>query len=608
MFNLSRSPIRKGLSGLADGEMSIFEDDNLLELESKKENVGKYRIKTILNDIENMLAISEEAKEDRVKIAVMGELKAGKSTLVNVCARKEVAYMDICEATAIVTEITYSEDEFVHVLGINGDIQLDLSFDELLDWSECQQERQFDTEDDVYKQYDKIIIGVNADFFKNVTFVDTPGLLSIKEKNHDITNRYVAETDYILWVLDSEDLGSKAVNDELLKVRQSGKPIIGIVNKVDTPEIESEIRDYIVREYSHIFEEVFYISALNEWENIQIDDSYNSEAFAGLLDCIEDLKYDKEHSLNKTEYYQLSKDLELHQHIKATITSRKEYYDGELAAFSHVNAEIKKSVKEEFGHWVRDELFVREKNHLLELIGEDLKNYYEKYKSSEYLIEVIDGKYNEMLAFVRSKWEMLERNLSVKSSQVLIDFCYDKEMDYNSAAEFNEKATKQMIGTVGNGLKAGAGIGVALAGYAAWLGPAAQVITFTGAVVLYTIPLAIIGVGIGAYIGSKNVNFADVEKDAKIKQEIIEDLYKSVQGYVWNKEKNNICGSVVALSEHYYAERCRLYREKADEMNFDYEEPKYSMFMNGLQEYIEGIEGYISQINDDLPEPPETLE
>ena len=527
MFDLSKSPIRKNITGVADGEMSIFEDDNLLELECNKDNVGKYRIKTILRDIENMLTINENSDKDTVKIAVMGELKAGKSTFVNACARKKVAYTDICEATAIVSEITYSEEEFVHVLGINGDILHDLSFEELLDWSENQQEKQFDTEEDVYIQYDKIVMGVNTAFFKNVTFVDTPGLLSIKEKNHDITNRYVAETDYILWILDSGDLGSKAVNDELFKVKQSGKPIVGIINKVDTPKIESEIKAYIEGEYSNVFEEIFYISALNEWENIQMDDSYSTETFTNLMDYIEDLKYGKEHSSTQTEYYQLSKELELHKRIKATITSRKEYYDGELAAFSYVNDEIKKSVITEFNHWVRDELFVKEKNHLLDLRGEELRIYYEKYKSSEYLTEIIDEKYEEMSAFIRSKWEVLEYNLSAKSSQVLIDFSYNKDMECDYAKS-SEEYQKQILGIVGDGMKAGAGIGVALAGYAAWLGPAAEVISFAGAVVPYTIPLAIIGAGIGTYIGRKNLNFTDIEKDAKKKQEIIEDLYNAV--------------------------------------------------------------------------------
>ena len=95
MFDLSKSPIRKNITGVADGEMSIFEDDNLLELECNKDNVGKYRIKTILRDIENMLTINENSDKDTVKIAVMGELKAGKSTFVNACARKKVAYTDI---------------------------------------------------------------------------------------------------------------------------------------------------------------------------------------------------------------------------------------------------------------------------------------------------------------------------------------------------------------------------------------------------------------------------------------------------------------------------------------------------------------------------------
>lgn len=608
MFNVSESPIRININGLEEGKISIFEDDDLFELESNGGQVSKHRIKTILSDIENMLNISNAGQGNKVKIAVMGELKAGKSTFVNDCARKVVAYTDICEATAIVSEITYSEQEFVHVIGNDGSILLDMSFEELINWAESQQEKQFDTDDDVYQKFEKIIIGINSEFFKDVVFVDTPGLLSIKSINHDITNKYVAETDYILWVLDCEDLGSKDVNRELGRVKQSGKPIIGIINKVDTPQILDEIKGYIEKEYTNIFEEVFYISALNEWKEIENDPTYNSEVFTELLDYIKDLKSDKTYSSNQTEKYQLGKELELHQRIMAKISSRKEFYDGEIAAFSHINSKIKESLKSEFEHWVKEELFVAEKNRLFDLNGDELKNLYDRYRSREYITEIINKKCKEMTNFVSSKWEMVQNGSSIESSQVLIDFTYDKEMDCNSAVETNEKAKKQFMGNIENGLKAGAGIGVALAGYAAWLGPYASYVTFAGALVPYTIPVALIGAGVGAYIGRKNINFKDIENDAKKKQEIIEDLHKEVQTYICDKKRSDILGITLKMSDHYYNERCRLYREKVAELNFDYEEPQYSKFMNSLKEYINNIEEYLKGKNEDVEVPPEMFE
>lgn len=76
MFNVSESPIRININGLEEGKISIFEDDDLFELESNGGQVSKHRIKTILSDIENMLNISNAGQGNKVKIAVMGELKA----------------------------------------------------------------------------------------------------------------------------------------------------------------------------------------------------------------------------------------------------------------------------------------------------------------------------------------------------------------------------------------------------------------------------------------------------------------------------------------------------------------------------------------------------
>ena len=77
-FNLNESPIRKNIKKLKDGQLSVFEE-------------GTIQVRTILQDIENMLNVMKSHGDDVVRIAVMGEVKAGKSTFINALVGKEVA-------------------------------------------------------------------------------------------------------------------------------------------------------------------------------------------------------------------------------------------------------------------------------------------------------------------------------------------------------------------------------------------------------------------------------------------------------------------------------------------------------------------------------------
>ena len=134
MFDLNESPIRKNIKSLDNEQLSIFEDSSFSNIDEKHRT--NIQVRTILKDIENMLQIMDENIDKTVKIAVMGEVKAGKSTFINVCTGKQIAYTDVLEATSIVSEISYSKDEYARVYNQDGSVAKEFSFDELLEWTE----------------------------------------------------------------------------------------------------------------------------------------------------------------------------------------------------------------------------------------------------------------------------------------------------------------------------------------------------------------------------------------------------------------------------------------------------------------------------------------
>lgn len=601
-FDLQKSPIRRNIKSLREGQLSVFEEGTFEGDGNDKRFVG-LQVRTILSDVENMLGVMKSHENEALRVAVMGEVKAGKSTFINALMRKKVAYTDIWEATAIVSEIVYSDEEYARLINKDGTVEKEFTFGEMLEWMEEMVDEEAD-----FSNYERIEIGLNSEILEDMIVVDTPGLFSITSQNHDVTNRYIAETDYILWVINSHNLGSKAVNDYIDKIRLTGKPIIGIINKVDSEAERNEIEDYIEKEYSSIFEEIFYVSAQNAWNEIESsnDESEGDFGLLDVLDCLEDLGDDKEHSTSQTSYYQLQRDKEVHIRMRERIKERKGYYDNEMSAFSYVNNELKKSIHKELRRWYKDELFVDEKQKLLGSSMEDFTTLFNQFKDPVYITDIISRKYDEVTQFIYRKWDIVIEALALTSSEVIVDFTYDKDIALNESTT-NEKIRDRLSKKVKEGMAKGAAIGVTFAGYWAWLGPAAATATFAGSLIPITIPFAVGGAAIAAAIAAiGNKISADAEnlENEEKKQKAVDDLYKEVMSFM-AKECEQMEKGLIACTDRYYEDKCEDYRNKTAQFNFDFTNPAYHDFEEELDSYISELEKVIAVLEkNEIPEPP----
>lgn len=605
MFDLQKSPVRKNIAAMPQDRLTIFEQNQLFDNGTNPENVSKYQIRTILKDVENMLGNVEENKEKQVKIAVIGEVKAGKSTFINACVEREIAYTDILEATALVSEITYAEEEYARIIGKDGQTVKECSFEELLSWTENKLNNMED-----FSEFDKIEIGVDNDLLEDVILVDTPGLLSITTQNHEITSSYIAQTDYIFWVLDSTNLGSKEVNDFIDKVRLTGKPMIGIINKVDTPQIQQEIKEYIQKEYGNIFEEFYFVSAYQACELQKAGDSSWQEksGFDNVLEMIEDISCGKEHSRQKTQYYQLQREREVHEKIEADIESRKQYYDRELENFALINTEIKKAVTAEVENWTANEFYIDERNRLMQASGEEFQKLAAQYNSAEYYTNVVEDKYEEIMEFIRKKWEIVVSSIRNNASEVMIDFQYDGELSFadddTASAENVERMTEEGMK---DGAKKGALIGLAFAGYSAWLGPVAQTVTLAGALVPAVVPLAVAGGVVGAVLGRSRIDTSKAEQNEREKQKYVEGLYAEAVRVVKKEMQKNL-QELYKTTDYYYNQRREEYQKIALEVHFDFTEPAYSRFIEELKSYIQDVKNAIDTEGGGKLQKPPVLE
>ena len=172
-----------------------------------KETVGN-----LTSDLHQLLKLSEEislvntaesiretlgkAKDEHFEVAIVGEFKRGKSTLINALLGQEVLPADVLPATATLNRVTYSTEPYVQVEYKNGDSEK-VDIDRLEDYvtkltSESEMKAETVREATVY--YD-------TEFCRNnVDIIDTPGL-NDDEQMTNVTMSIIPKIDAAVFVI-----------------------------------------------------------------------------------------------------------------------------------------------------------------------------------------------------------------------------------------------------------------------------------------------------------------------------------------------------------------------------------------------------------------------
>lgn len=216
--------ITSELYSAADELLKLLSDTNI-----NTENNGS---KNILSEIQN------ELKEDRFIVSVIGEVKKGKSTMLNALLKHniEICPTDVIELTAAITILKYGvKERAVVTLRNNQQRQVDLS--DLLDYV---------SKDGRYnKETLSITIYLNNPYLNNnIILVDTPGVNSPDINRQSITEDWLSSSDAAIFLVTPEELISESEKRFLLKkvVNDNNiKSILVVINKVDTPNDEDTI-------------------------------------------------------------------------------------------------------------------------------------------------------------------------------------------------------------------------------------------------------------------------------------------------------------------------------------------------------------------------------
>lgn len=180
--------------------------------------------------------------EDRFTLAVLGQFKRGKSSLMNSIIGRELLPTGMLPITSAITVLRYGPSERLLVNRIDSIIPDELPISALSDY--VTEKGNPGNRKEVITAY----VEVPVPFLRrSIEFVDTPGVGSAITANTETTYDFLPECDAVLFVT-SVDMPMTSLELEFLKdIREYVDRIFFVVNKIDlvAHEEQGEVMEFV---------------------------------------------------------------------------------------------------------------------------------------------------------------------------------------------------------------------------------------------------------------------------------------------------------------------------------------------------------------------------
>lgn len=445
-------------------------------------------------------------------VVLMGEVKAGKSTLMNAIAGGEISPTDVLEATAAIIEVFHGASPRATIKYADGTVTEDapgVIYETL---------KSHRGDADFFSRCNLVQIQSPLPGLASIRIVDTPGLSTLTEANQKLSRDFARESDVVLWVLNANHLGQADVKEEMARVARMGKPLVAIVNRID--EVDSSpdrLVRYVEQEFAAYVRAVFPLSARRAYDAVVRGDEVGMRE-SGFADIVRFLKEEIREERDRVKFDSakssivalLGQDRVYHESFLRQLAFSKEQvtkYRNELerkrvVIDDRMSARLESRIYRDFLSRELGQVDAQLSQGWLPQIDSSVRQtityMFSGDATNEFLQQLIDETQRELEA----AWETSLAELNSTFAQEMQAFLTrESETVHSSIVAILPDASTDVFRTALEGAAVAGGAGVGLAAYTAVLGPAAAYISLGSALVSVVPPLALAGVVGGALVG-----------------------------------------------------------------------------------------------------------
>ncbi len=451
------------------------------------------------NEIIQQLEAVINTQNDPINIVLMGEVKAGKSTLINSILKRNISVVDVAEATAFIYQFKYSTEPYGCVYYQNGQKQ-EGSVEEIQKFIE----EEFNDADKC-KSVKCVEFGLDIDILKQFTLVDTPGIGTVTKANEDLTKKYIKEADVVLWIFNSHYIGQSNIREEVEAIANMDKEIIGVLNRID--ELSMSQEELIEAATAYIGYLDFYpVSGYKALESA-LKGEEESYGVLELMEAVTALVGDeKERAKERIIARQLQaliyKDVTLHRQIVRLSAGILKKCEKQKAHIDQQHYYIADRIYREYIMWLKNDSFAKQLNELYQFSSDEeaLKAWEEKYLNEEWIKEYMTAQSQNLEQKLIKYWQIesqkidedFAREVDELVQETMLEVMEEERLSYMADVEEEERMllandSKRVAVDIAESV----GIGTVLAGAMTAIAPTATVIGFIQAAVVLVPTIAV---------------------------------------------------------------------------------------------------------------------